>query len=226
MAIRKFPDPRTDAGPEGLLALGGDLEPESLLLAYRQGIFPWPVEGLPLAWFCPPERAILEFDRLHLPRSLRAFLRKHRYRLSIDTAFEEVIAACADVPRPHQPVDPEQTSHTWITEEMEEAYVEFHRRGHAHSVEVWEGDELVGGIYGVEFDGCFAGESMFHLRPNTSKLALLHLVEHLRLQGCRWMDIQMMTPHLERLGARPIPRDKFLDLLESSRRPGVRLFSG
>ncbi len=225
MPVLRFPDPRL-AGPEGLVALGGDLHPESLLLAYRQGIFPWPMEGYPLAWFCPPRRGILEFARLHLPRSLKAFLKKHPYRLTIDTAFEEVIAHCADVPRPGQPgsVDPGETAHTWITDEMERAYLEFHRLGHAHSAECWEGDELVGGVYGVEVAGVFAGESMFHTRPNASKVALLHLVQHLTERGAGWMDIQMVTPHMQRLGARELDRDDFLELLGRTQGLGLRLF--
>src|SRR4051794_17207354 len=162
MPVLRFPDP-SKAGPEGILAIGGDLHPDSLLLAYRQGIFPWPIERLPLAWFCPPERAILRFADLRVPRRLARLARQGRFRLTVDTAFDAVIAACAARHRRRE-------GGTWITPAIRRAYQEFHRLGHAHSAEAWEGEELVGGIYGVEVDGAFAGESMFYLRPNASKL--------------------------------------------------------
>jgi leucyl/phenylalanyl-tRNA--protein transferase len=216
MPIKNFPDPRK-AGPEGIVAFFGDLEPETLLTAYRQGIFPWPVEGLPLAWFCPEKRAILEFDRLHIPRSLQRQIRKKPFRISFDKAFEQVILACAVAARPGQ-------QGTWITPAIIKAYVRFHRMGHAHSIEAWEGDQLVGGLYGVDAGGAFAGESMFHLKPHASKLALLQLVDHLREKGAQWMDIQMLTPHMTALGAREIPRDEFLDLLASTLKRRLQLF--
>lgn len=209
--VTRFPDPR-DTGPEGLLALGGDLSPETLLLAYRQGIFPWPIEGAPaLTWFCPPERGVLIFAELHVPRSLKLFRKKNPYRFSIDQAFEQVIDACQEASRPGQPG-------TWITPEMRDAYLEFHHRGHAHSVETWDPatGELVGGLYGVYVDGAFAGESMFHKAPNASKLSILHLAEKLAAHGVDWMDIQVMTPHMQQLGARLIPRDDFLDRLKQT----------
>lgn len=207
--VLRFPDPR-NTGPEGLLALGGDLSPETLLLAYRQGIFPWPIEGAPaLTWFCPIERGVIDFAELHIPRSLKLFRKKDSYRFSFDQAFPRVIDACQAAFRPGQPG-------TWITPEMREAYVEFHREGHAHSVEAWDSisGELVGGLYGVYFKGAFAGESMFHMAPNASKLAILHLVERLQSHGIEWMDIQVMTPHMEGLGAKLISRDDFLDRLK------------
>jgi len=218
MVIREFPNPELTT-EEGILALGGDLEPESLILAYSQGIFPWPIEGYPLTWFCPPRRAILEFDRLHIPRSLAKAIRQTQFRFTLDHAFDQVIRACAATPRPGQPG-------TWITAEMIEAYCELHRLGHAHSAEVWEGSELVGGVYGVDASGVFAGESMFHQRPNASKFALLHLIEHLAAQGASWIDIQTVTPHMEALGAREIPRRKFLRLLSETQtqRQGRPLF--
>jgi leucyl/phenylalanyl-tRNA--protein transferase len=208
MPVARFPDPRK-TGPEGLLALGGDLSPETLLVAYRQGIFPWPIEGAPaLTWFSPPERGILDFSDLHLPRSLKLFAKKNPYVFSFDREFERVIDACQLAYRPDQPG-------TWITPEMREAYVEFHSEGYAHSVEAWDpaSGELVGGLYGVYIDGAFAGESMFHHKPNASKLALLHLVQKLQAHGIDWMDIQVQTPHMERLGAKLIPRDDFLGRL-------------
>ncbi len=219
MPVTKFPDPRR-APSDGLLAIGGDLHPESLLLAYSQGIFPWPVDHPPvLAWFCPNPRAILRFSDLHLPESLARAQRKAKsvWRFSADQAFEEVIRACSQAPRPGQ-------DGTWITPEMVEAYIEFHRLGHAHSVEVWEGSELVGGIYGVEVGGVFAGESMFYKKPNASKLALLHLIELLKSRGASWIDIQMLTPHMKALGACEIKRDDFLKELSRAHALGLRLF--
>ena len=211
-----FPDPR-DANEDGIVAAGGEARPDFLLEAYANGIFPWPVEGYPLLWFSPPERGVLFFDEMHVPRSLVRERRRTTLRLTIDQAFERVIRACAEVKRVHE-------DGTWIIPEMIRGYVELHALGHAHSVEAWEGDELVGGIYGVDAGGAFAGESMFYLRPNASKLALLHLVDHLRERGLEWMDVQTTTPHLESLGVRLIPRDEFLDLLAAARKRGLKLF--
>ena len=216
MSPVRFPDPRRST-PEGLVAVGGDLRVETLAAAYRQGIFPWPMEGYPLVWFCPPRRAILEFERLHIPRSLSRARHRSAWRFSFDAAFDEVIDACAVVPRADE-------TGTWITAEMIRAYKQMHRVGFAHSVEVWDGARLVGGLYGVNCDGAFAGESMFHLEANASKLALLHLVDHLSARGAEWIDIQMLTPHMEALGAREITRDEFLARLASTRQRGLRLF--
>jgi leucyl/phenylalanyl-tRNA--protein transferase len=214
--IENFPDPR-EATPEGIVAVGGRPAPELLAEAYERGIFPWPVEGYPLLWFSPPERGILVFDELHVPRSLAREHRRTRLRFTLDNAFERVIRACASVERAHE-------QGTWITEEMIRGYCEFHLRGRAHSVEAWEEDELVGGLYGVDAGGAFAGESMFHLRPNASKLALLFLIEHLRTRGLDWLDIQVLTPHTEALGARLVTRDEFLERLARARRLGLKLF--
>ncbi len=216
MPVLNFPDPRT-ADADGLVAIGGDLAPETLLSAYRRGIFPWPTEGLPMLWFSPGERGVLRFADLHVPRSLRRSLRQATWTLTIDRAFAAVIHACSRAPRPGQ-------EGTWITPQVRRAYIRMHDLGHAHSVEAWEGDELVGGMYGIEVDGVFAGESMFHTRPNASKAALLHLVEHLQRRGLDWLDIQVMTPHMARLGARPMPRSEFLRLLADTRREGRKLF--
>jgi leucyl/phenylalanyl-tRNA--protein transferase len=221
MPVTKFPDlsvlahPDFASGPEGLIGLGGDLEPETLLTAYRRGIFPWPMENFPLAWFCPDERAILDFSRIHIPRRLARIQRQIQQKqipleLRINRAFEEVIRNCADIPRQGQ-------AGTWITPEMTDAYLQLHQLGYALSAETWEDGQLVGGIYGVWIDGAFSGESMFHLRPNASKLALLHLVEHLKTHGLswglNWMDIQVMTPHMEKLGAHTLSRAEFLKKL-------------
>lgn len=212
MAVTHFPDPEDAViSPEGLIAVGGDLEPETLLEAYSKGIYPWPSPGYPLLWFCPPQRAILEFDRLHIPRSLERARRRAPYRITVNQAFPEVIRECARVPRPGQ-------DGTWITRQMIPAYIRLHELGHALSVEAWEGDALVGGIYGVDAGGPFAGESMFFRRPDASKLALLHLVDLLRARGLEWLDIQMLTPHMERLGAREISREEFLELLRRTRK--------
>ena len=199
------------------MAIGGDLHPETLLAAYRRGIFPWPVPDLPLLWFSPPERAVLEFDHLHIPRSLARIRRRAAFTFTIDQAFPQVIRGCADTPRPGQ-------TGTWITPAMVEAYCRLHRLGVAHSVEVWFEERLVGGLYGVDVDGAFAAESMFYRAPNASKLALLYLVDHLRSRGLDWMDIQTMTPHMARLGARVVPREEFLRRLERTRRLKLRLF--
>jgi leucyl/phenylalanyl-tRNA---protein transferase len=216
MPVARFPDPRS-ADEQGLVAIGGDLHPETLLLAYRNGIFPWPVTDLPMLWFSPPQRAILDFDAIHVPRSLRPLRRRPPFRLTIDRAFAAVIGGCAEAPRPGQ-------DGTWITPELATAYVRLHRLGIAHSAEAWLGDELVGGLYGVDVDGAFGAESMFYLAPNASKLALLHLVDHLRERGLDWIDIQMMTPHMRRLGANTIAREEFLQKLAATRARGLELF--
>lgn len=202
---------------DDIVAVGGDLEPETLIYAYGRGVFPWPAEGLPLLWYCPQERAVVELDQVHVGRSLARARRQTRLRFTIDAAFRGVIRACASAPRVGQ-------SGTWITPAMIRAYVRLHERGVAHSVEAWEGDELVGGAYGVDAGGAFAAESMFRRRPDASKLALLHLFDHLRTRGLDWVDIQVMTPHMERLGARTMSRVEFLQRLAATRKLGRKLF--
>ena len=243
MPVLRFPDPE-DADPSGIVAIGGDLHPTTLLRAYRAGIFPWPMPGLPLTWFSPDPRAGLLFDEVHVGKRLARTRRLSGLRLTIDSAFDDVIRHCAEVPRPDQPgasLQPEAAPEgdegepyngetvaeprTWITPEVLRAYCEFHRLGHAHSCEAWDGDRLVGGLYGVDVDGAFAGESMFRLEPDASKLALLHLIDHLRARGLEWIDIQVMTPHMKAMGAREIPRRKYLELLAETRARGVRSFS-
>ena len=218
MALFQFPDVR-DADRHGVVAVGGQLDPEVLLLAYRQGIFPWPVERLPLLWFCPAERGILEFSDLHISRSLIRARRCTLIRLSIDRAFPEVIRCCADTPRPGQ-------DGTWITQEIITAYVRLHEMGIAHSVEAWNGSSLVGGLYGVDVDGAFAAESMFYREPNASKLALWYLIDYLCSQGLDWIDIQVLTPHLARMGAKAVRRDVFLRKLAETRARNLMLFPG
>ena len=212
-----FVPPRL-AGDADVVGVGGPLTPETLLTAYGQGIFPWPVSGYPLLWFCPTRRAVLDFDRLHIPRRLARLRRRSSLTFTIDAAFDQVIAACRQSPRPGQ-------DGTWITPPMVAAYCALHRLSHAHSAEAWdETGTLVGGLYGVSVGGVFSGESMFHHAPNASKLALLHLVDHLQRRGMGWMDIQMMTPHMAALGASEITRDEFLDRLETEQKRGLTLF--
>jgi leucyl/phenylalanyl-tRNA--protein transferase len=217
MSLIDFPDPAYSSY-EGIVALGGSLSTDNLLHAYRQGIFPWPLEGWPLAWFCPDERAILEFKDLHVPRRLARVRKSASLRYTIDQNFKAVITHCAKVKRAGE-------NGTWITRQMLRAYCELHRLGHAHSIEVWEDNHLVGGLYGVDADGSFAGESMFHLQSNASKLALLHLVDHLQARGLDWMDIQVLTPHMSAFGAKEISRNEFLLKLSATRKRGLKLFS-
>lgn len=215
--IRRFPDPRK-AGLAGVVAFGGNLHPDTLRTAYRQGIFPWPHEGVPLPWFCPPMRAVLEFDRLHLPESLEKARRKSRFTYTIDQVFPTVIDACSTSSRPGQ-------EGTWITPAMRRAYCRMNELGDAHSVEVWdEAGELVGGLYGMDAGGLFAGESMFYRASNASKLALLFLIDHLAARGATFLDIQQLTPHMAMLGAREIPREEFLERLAAEQRRDRCLF--
>lgn len=210
-----FPDPRY--APGDVVALGEDLRVETLREAYRKGIFPWPNDELPLPWFSPRRRAILVFDEIHVGRSLRKAARPRDLSFTIDRDFAAVIRACADVERPDQ-------DGTWISETMIAAYTRLHLAGDAHSIEVWDGQGLAGGLYGVDAGGVFTGESMFHLRPDASKLALLFLVDHLRARGAAFLDCQVMTPHMKALGAREISRARFLDLLAEVQARGLSLF--
>ncbi len=202
-----FPDPGYALEePNGLLAVGGDLSPARLLNAYRQGIFPWFSEGQPILWWSPDPRAVLIPDQFRPSRSLRKNLRKHPFRVTLDTAFAEVIEACSE-PR-------KDGAGTWITEEMKQAYAQLHRIGFAHSVECWEGDMLVGGLYGVSMGKVFFGESMFSRRTDASKIGFAHLVEQLKEWGFGLIDGQVSSGHLASLGAKDIPRDEFLGLLD------------
>jgi len=194
-----FPDPRR-AGSDGLVAIGGDLSVPRLLLAYGSGIFPWTVN--PVTWWSPDPRAILELDGFHVSHSLAKVIRKAEFEVTIDRAFREVMASCA-APGPGR-------RDTWITPEFLEAYAALHDEGHAHSLECWQTGRLVGGIYGVAIGGFFAGESMFHSVSNASKVALFHLVEHLRQSRFELFDIQMLTPITSSLGGITIPRERYL----------------
>jgi len=195
--------------PNGLLAVGGSLDPGTLLNAYRQGIFPWYSDGQPLLWWSPDPRAVLFPDQLRISRSLRRTLNNNRFNVTIDQAFDAVIRACA-TPRG----SPETENGTWITNAMIAAYNQLHKLGHAHSVEVWSANELVGGLYGLAIGRVFFGESMFHRQRDASKVGLAHLVSHLITQDFRLIDCQQATPHLESLGATTIPRHRFNILLQ------------
>ena len=210
-----FPDPEL-AERDGLLAAGGDLSVERLLAAYAAGVFPWYSEGLPILWWSPDPRLVLFPAELHLSRSLRRTLRSGRYRVRADTAFERVIRRCAGRPRPGQ-------DGTWITPEMIQAYLRLHRRGVAHSFEAWDGEGLAGGLYGVSLGAAFFGESMFAERPDASKVAFARSVEWLAARGFHFVDCQVKTAHLERFGAREIPRREFLARLgRALARPTLR----
>lgn len=189
--------------PNGLLAGGGDLSPQRLLAAYRRGIFPWYAPGEPILWWSPDPRMVLFPDEFRITRSLARTLRNADYSVRLDSAFEQVIAACAATPRPGQ-------NGTWITSEMQQAYLRLHVLGFAHSVETWRGGQLVGGLYGVAIGRVFCGESMFSHATDASKIALAHLCRFLAGRGFGIIDCQMETAHLTSLGARPIPRDEYL----------------
>lgn len=203
-----FPPPEK-AGPDGLLAVGGDLRPERLLLAYRMGIFPWYSKGQPILWWSPDPRLILEPEEFHLSRRMRQKLKKGVFKVTFDQAFEGVIRACATVPRRGQ-------EGTWITPEMERAYVGLHRLGFAHSAESWLEEKLVGGIYGVSLGRCFFGESMFSRVSDGSKAALAALVERLKAWEFHMIDAQMTTRHMISLGAKEISRRAFLGRLHKA----------
>ena len=201
-----FPPPDY-ADPSGLLAVGGDLSKERLLEAYRLGIFPWYSDDQPILWWSPDPRLVLDLKDFTISRSLRKTLKKAIFQVTFDHAFEQVIQACAVVPRAAQ-------NGTWITEEMRAAYINLHGLGYAHSVESWLGGELVGGLYGVSLGKAFFGESMFHLKTDASKVALATLVEKLKSWDFHFIDSQMTTEHMIRLGARELPRRIFLKRLQ------------
>jgi leucyl/phenylalanyl-tRNA--protein transferase len=219
----KFPDPwLLPEESDGLIYIGGNLHADTLVEAYTNGIFPWPLEEVyPLFWFCPEPRGVLDFVDLHVPKSLAKVRRKGDYRVTFNQAFPRVMEECARQPRPGQ-------EGTWIVPALLPAYEAFHREGYAHSVEVWRGTELVGGLYGVYVKGVFSGESMFHLEPNASKIALVEMVEKLGSLGLKWIDIQMLTPVTEHLGGHYISRRDFLLRLreEHKKRPPAKLKLG
>ncbi|MCP3852965.1 MAG: leucyl/phenylalanyl-tRNA--protein transferase [Gammaproteobacteria bacterium] len=192
--------------PDGLLAVGGDLSPERLMSAYINGIFPWYSHGQPILWWSPNPRAVLFPEKLHLSKSLKKLLRKKNFRMTMNKAFEQVIFHCAETPRKDQ-------DGTWITDEMQLAYLHLHELGIAQSAECWLGDELVGGLYGLAIGKVFFGESMFAHKSNASKLAFVHLLDELKKDDYALIDCQVTTEHLLTLGAEEIPRDRFLELV-------------
>ncbi len=202
----EFPDVSTAwKDPNGLLAVGGDLSPERLIRAYSQGIFPWYEEDQPILWWSPEPRMLLIPEHIHISRSLAKYLRKQPFRITLDTTFDQVIHACS-LPR-------REGGGTWITDEMKNAYIALHHRQVAHSLEVWDDDKLVGGVYGVAIGKAFFGESMFSKVDNASKVALVYLAGQLKKWGFGFIDCQMETDHLARMGAAPVARAQFQALL-------------
>ena len=208
-----FPDPRRTT-PEGLVAVGGNLSVATLREAYSKGIFPWPQEGMPLLWFSPDPRGVLDFKDFHIPKSLDKFARKHgHWSFTFNRAFAQVIEACRTQPR--RGPDGQMQTGTWILPEMQAAYTQLFEQGHILSCECWDGERLIGGIYGVlnltkKNQMLFSGESMFHVESNASKMVLWKLVEHLKDQGQTWIDIQMTTEVTQMMGGKYIPREEFL----------------
>ena len=203
-----FPDP-SNANPEGLLAYGGNLEPETIIQAYTQGIFPWYDESSPIMWWSPDPRMVLFPKEMKISNSLKHTLNSRKYKCSFDQSFKEVISQCARVSRAGQ-------KGTWITSEMQKAYLKLHKMGLAHSVETWKNDQLIGGLYGISLGSAFFGESMFHHMPDASKVALYYLNEHIKKWNFDFIDAQTPTSHLKSMGAKEISRDKFLNLLGKS----------
>jgi leucyl/phenylalanyl-tRNA--protein transferase len=205
-ALIPFPDPHSADADTGLVAIGGDLLPERLLSAYAHGIFPWYNED-PILWFTPNRRMVLRPTELRVNRTLAKNLRRRRFEVRLDTAFHEVIRACASAPRPDQ-------DGTWITEEMIEGYEALHEMGYAHSVEAWFEGQLVGGMYGVSLGAGFFGESMYATRSDASKVALVQLIRQLHAWNFQFLDCQVHTEHMQRFGATEWPRADFLAALE------------
>ena len=202
-----FP-PIEEATEDGLVAIGGDLETDTLITAYRQGIFPWPVSiELPLAWFSPDPRGVIFTDEIHVPKSFEKFLKKSPFRVTFNQKIRDVILECARVPRKNQPG-------TWITPDIISGYEKLFKENLAYCVEVWKDEELVGGLYGVCMGEFFSGESMFMKEDNASKVALWSILQLLKSRGIRFLDTQMVTPVVEAFGGKYIERDEFLDMLE------------
>jgi len=203
-----FPPPEL-AEDDGLLAVGGDLSVDRLVLAYSMGIFPWYSDGYPILWWSPDPRLILIPQELKVSRSLRQTIKKGMYTITIDKAFEQVISNCAGIRRG-------EDDGTWITGEMKEAYILLHKAGYAHSVEAWNGDELAGGLYGVILGRAFFGESMFAKKSDASKVAFVKFTEFLAKRGFDLIDCQVTTRHLINFGAREVPRTEFLKMLKKA----------
>lgn len=193
--------------PNGLLAFGGNLDPTTLLDAYSRGIFPWSAENEPILWWCPDPRCVLYCDQLHIGRTLKRALYKNTYRISADTAFEQVINHCAT------------RVQTWINPMLHKSFCSLHEQGYAHSIEVWADDNLIGGLYGLLINGYFAGESMFSHQPNASKIAIIYLVQYLSGVDINLIDCQMTSKHLIAFGATEIKRNKFLSSIKQGSSP-------
>ncbi len=217
MVIRKFP-PVAQADQYGLLAIGGDLEVESLLLAYQSGIFPWPFSDEYPAWFAPERRAVLFFENFKISKSMQKERRRNKFVFRHNTEFESVIRACASE------TNRKKQRGTWINEDVIQAYLNFHKAGYAHSIECFKDEKLVGGLYGVAIGAMFAGESMFYREPNASKLALWHTVETLKAKGITWIDCQVQSKFLESLGVTEVAREEFTRMAEEAVSTDLRLF--
>ncbi len=202
-----FPDIE-NANEDGVLALGGDLSTERLIHAYKNGIFPWFSEGEPIVWYCPNPRMVLFFEKLKISKSLRKILKDQEFTITFNQNFEEVIYNCKSIQRT-------DNLGTWITDEMEEAYVNLHKKGKAKSIEVWQDKQLVGGLYGIDLGTIFCGESMFSKVSNASKVAFVYLVEKLKSEDYKLLDCQVYNDHLASLGAEEIPRGQFLNFLKN-----------
>lgn len=197
-----FPPPEYAlSDPNGLLAIGGDLSSKRLISAYRLGIFPWYSEGEPIMWWSPTPRAVIPTSQIRINKTLRKFLNKSSYTVSVNRAFDQVIGQCANAPF--------RREETWIVDEMKSAYCQLHQKGYAHSIEVWQNDQLVGGLYGVAINGFFSGESMFYQAPNASKVALIALAQMLEQNGIEIIDCQIINPFLATMGAIEISRSSF-----------------
>ena len=205
----------TKASPEGIVAMEGNLSPGMLLSAYKQGIFPWYSEGEPILWWSPDPRMVLFPEKIHISKSMHRSFKRGRFSFSMDNNFREVVNSCGGIPRKHE-------DGTWITSEMKNAYTHLHELGWAHSMEVWEDNELVGGLYGLSIGSVFFGESMFSRKTDASKAAFIMLARILGNLGFTMIDCQLYTPHLESLGAVKIDRQKYLNLLNSGLKADTR----
>ncbi len=215
MMIKKFP-PVHYADENGLLLIGGDLQVDSILLAYKNGIFPWPIsEELPLAWFSPDPRGVIDFEDFHISTSLKKCINKGEFKICYNTDFYQVIVNCARVKRPSQ-------NETWITKKIIDGFFKLYQAGYAYSVESYYQDKLVGGIYGVCIDGITSGESMFFYRSNASKVALVHLIDKLKASGIRYLDTQMISPVISYLGGKNISREQFINRLKFAPKVSVK----
>jgi leucyl/phenylalanyl-tRNA--protein transferase len=209
MGLNAFP-PVEKADKTGLLAIGGELDIETLLTAYSSGIFPWPFDERFMAWFAPPKRAVLFLDDYHVSKRLLSIIKKNEYKIKVNKNFEKVIRYCATSQ------NRKGQKGTWIIDPMIEAYCDLQRAGFAHSVECYMDGELCGGVYGVAIGKMFAGESMFYVKPNASQIAFYHLVKHLKSEGVKMLDCQVMTPHSKKFGAVEIKREEFMRLLKKA----------